>query len=407
MTIWYTTIAPLTVTEGTADTAFGAYNTTETMTIAAGVITVGDEITFAANGTAQDPVASVTVAAGATLVVPADVTLTSNGMTVEGTVSVQDQGAFDANANTVINGTVDIAAGGSMTAAGVVITGTVNVAQTEEDQGTFTVDGTVTLGEKPETLSADATGAIVGKVSFPATGAATYYIKAYAGADMSGAVFAENEGVNTEYYINDVLYMTVYAEDTTNAPVISTVGSNATEKYDMPAYNTDNIEYKDAEGAALQNKAVGTIDAVYATVKVNNAPGTISEGNGLTMYIDGLTLANFGREPTTDNSSRFQLSVGTHTVSIAAQYGYEISNATITFNGQTVQNGGTIEVTADMVQDGFTLAASGAVPASTGGGSTTVVSGDDGMGLTDYLLIILVILIVVMAIMVAMRLMRS
>ena len=96
--------------------------------------------------------------------------------------------------------------------------------------------------------------------------------------------------------------MTVYAEDTTNAPVISTVGSNATEKYDMPAYNTDNIEYKDAEGAALQNKAVGTIDAVYATVKVNNAPGTISEGNGLTMYIDGLTLANFGREPTTSAS---------------------------------------------------------------------------------------------------------
>ena len=32
---------------------------------------------------------------------------------------------------------------------------------------------------------------------------------------------------------------------------------------------------------------------------------------------------------------------------------------------------------------------------------------DDGMGLTDYLLIILVVLIVVMAIMVALRLMRS
>ena len=103
---------------------------------------------------------------------------------------------------------------------------------------------------------------------------------------------------------------------------------------------------------------------------------------------------------------KFALSVGTHTVSIAAEYGYDATNATITFNGQTVQNGGTITVTADMFDDGFTLAASGAVPA-TSGGSTTVVSGDDGMGLTDYLLIILVILIVVMAIMVAMRLMRS
>ena len=34
-------------------------------------------------------------------------------------------------------------------------------------------------------------------------------------------------------------------------------------------------------------------------------------------------------------------------------------------------------------------------------------SSDDGMGLTDYLLIVLVVLIVIMAIMVALRLMRS
>lgn len=52
------------------------------------------------------------------------------------------------------------------------------------------------------------------------------------------------------------------------------------------------------------------------------------------------------------------------------------------------------------------LSLSGTEPAtSTSGGSTS--SGDDGLGLTDYLLIILVVLIVIMAIMVAMRLMRS
>ena len=116
-----------------------------------------------------------------------------------------------------------------------------------------------------------------------------------------------------------------------------------------------------------------------------------------------LTIANFEKPV---NDFNYALSVGTHTVSIAANSGYDATNATITFNGQTVQNGGTITVTADMANDGFTLAASGAVAMSSGG-STTVVSGDDGMGLTDYLLIILVVLIVIMAIMVAMRLMRS
>ena len=62
---------------------------------------------------------------------------------------------------------------------------------------------------------------------------------------------------------------------------------------------------------------------------------------------------------------------------------------------------------SDAYQGSLTIAASGAISQD----STVVVdggsTGDSGMGLTDYLLIILVILIVVMAIMVAMRLMRS
>ena len=66
-------------------------------------------------------------------------------------------------------------------------------------------------------------------------------------------------------------------------------------------------------------------------------------------------------------------------------------------------DGGTITIEAGATT--FTLAASGAVPASSVSGGSSF--SDDGMGLTDYLLIILVVLIVIMAIMVAMRLMRS
>ena len=104
-----------------------------------------------------------------------------------------------------------------------------------------------------------------------------------------------------------------------------------------------------------------------------------------------------------DNKYSYYLPVGTHTVSIAANAGYNADDATITFNGQTVANGGTITIEAGATT--FTLAASGAVPASSVSGGSS--SSDDGMGLTDYLLIILVVLIVIMAIMVAMRLMRS
>ena len=51
----------------------------------------------------------------------------------------------------------------------------------------------------------------------------------------------------------------------------------------------------------------------------------------------------------------------------------------------------------------------GAVPSSSGSGDVVinVPSQDDGMSLTDILLIVLVVLILVMAIIVALRLMRS
>ena len=91
----------------------------------------------------------------------------------------------------------------------------------------------------------------------------------------------------------------------------------------------------------------------------------------------------------------YNLGVGTHTISWSEGTGYDISDVTVAFNGQTVQNGGTITITVDMTD--FTIIASDAVPYR--GGSTTTT--DDGLSLTDCLLI------VVMAIIVALRLMRS
>ena len=132
--------------------------------------------------------------------------------------------------------------------------------------------------------------------------------------------------------------------------------------------------------------------AIYSAVEASYVKGTISEGTGLDLYIDNIKYS----------ASAFPngLQVGTHTVSFEVTAGYDGSNATITFNGQTVANGGTITIEAGAT--GFTLVANGAVPGYSYGDS-----GSDGMGLTEILLIILVVLIVIMAIMVALRLMRS
>ena len=107
------------------------------------------------------------------------------------------------------------------------------------------------------------------------------------------------------------------------------------------------------------------------------------------------------------------VSAGSHTISYQLANGYS-GNGVLTVNG-TQQSGLTFttegnptddtgKVTYNLQLTGFEK--SGYVPDSPDTPSTPT-SSDDGMTITDYLLIVLVVLIIVMAIIVAMRLMRS
>ena len=78
----------------------------------------------------------------------------------------------------------------------------------------------------------------------------------------------------------------------------------------------------------------------------------------------------------------------------------------MSFGGQTVTDGKISITGGDYAGTTYVVSITN-VDASQNTPSESTGGSDDGMGLTDYLLIILVILIVVMAIMVAMRLMRS
>ena len=182
-----------------------------------------------------------------------------------------------------------------------------------------------------------------------------------------------------------------------------------TADIDMSGYNEVDGWYETQEGAEsyddneyISGQPAGSFEAVYGTASIATVTGTISEGSGITLYIDGKTINNFALVYQ-GVSYGYYLEIGTHTITWDINSGYNGDNVTANFNGQTVTNGGTITVTAEMTT--FTLSASGATP-----GQIVVDGGNGGssdMGLTDYLLIILVILIVVMAIIVALRLMRS
>ena len=370
---------------------------------------------------------TLTVASGATFVVPADTTLTAaantdnkttSSVTVEGTMVVN--GTVSVAGYMYVTGTLDVekATNGSGVATvevsgTLIVAGTLDVSEVQDLEGTVTVKNVLVIGDKPTTLGA--TGTVNGPVDIDSTGEAKGYVKVYAGSTIDAGKIAfdgnESKAVNTVFHINGTEYMTVYA---LNGKVAITTVIDA-EDFEIVGYDmskakedTENVGvyywYTNADysGAAITDTnmvgAEGSENVYYQAALVKK-PFTVSVGPGISLYVDGVRITT----PTID------LGIGTYTVEAIVDPGYT-GTTTITFNGQTV-TGGTITVTADMVSDAYqgqrTIAASGAISQD----STVVIdggsSGDSGMGLTDYLLIILVVLIVVMAIIVAMRLMRS
>ncbi len=358
----------------------------------------------------------LTIASGATATVAANVQISianeygKNALVVEGTLDIADNGrivAYNSNYGGVtVSGTMQV---GTFTIASGLqydVTGTIAV-----DNGrVMTVNGLVIVGDKPASLGEQASGTITGTVSISAI---SIGILAYAGADLGdadinlNAATGESNALITSYVINGTEYATLYVNSVVKIYNIETIDgvislsglSTSGEWYatQQDAERGENpVAYYDF---GVVSADVGDYATVYAYYHPSTVLGTISKDAGIILTIDGLVVAPSGGYGDQSFKTSIDLSVGTHTVSWSERSGYTFADVTVTFNGVEIENGGTITITADMQP--FTLIVSGSEP------SVAATGGDDGMGLTDYLLIVLVVLIVVMAIMVALRLMRS
>ena len=358
---------------------------------------------------------TLTIASGATLLVAEDETLTirvaapNNGVSNagylvnEGTVTVDGTLIVDGSNAAILPGTVDVTENGLLDVnVATTVTGDVAVAA----DGRFTVAGILSVGETPDYLGEAATGSVTGTVTLDGTG--TNYVVVYAGASVADAVIrnsSSTEPETTAFQVNGLDLMTVYTFGSEN---LNTFQSTICELDDLEGYKyssgqmTD--EYVDlvwtAEGNTIPGTtAIGDYAIVSTELAYRSASIVVSVGTHITLTIDGIIV---------DNSTGYPVKIGTHNVSATIDPGYS-GEITITFNGQTIQNGGTIEITSEMLSslDSIVLSVTGTLTQD----STVVIDGGNqgssDMGLTDYLLIILVILIVIMAIIVALRLMRS
>ena len=394
--------------QGVSNYAFTLGGIRGATTVMAGTVEYAGEYLY----TSKDN--SLTIASGATLLVGEDsrIYLAGSHMTNNGTFQID--GDVTVNGPATLDGNVVIADTGSLVSPEtysymdsdeesqtadlyLIVTGDVTV----EADGVFSV-WYLQVGETPELLGSATTGSIAGEVTLNGV---AYVFNGASAAETDFVSTAGDEVNTTTYTINGLNFVTVYTfgnEDIASPEInnyvcgLEDLATTVIDENERPVDMTV-VWYSGEQNVG--SDYVGEYETVSTEIRYNSVPVTISVGSHITLSIDNVIY---------DYNGVNTLSIGTHTVSVVIDPGFS-GDVTITFNGQTISNGGQINVTSDMINalEYPVLSVTGSLTQD----STVVIdggeSGDSGMGLTDYLLIILVILIVVMAIMVAMRLMRS
>ena len=300
-------------------------------------------------------------------------------MTVDGNLTViEDSSITDL---LTVNGTVNVANGKELVLEEALVLGTLAAAEETDDaeEGTITVDGLfVGIDEKAVTgASAVVSGNVdLNEITFVA-----------AGATVPESI--TDIETYTEYYVDGELWVTAYYVD--GDYVIGDVEAPIKDAY---------FQNWVADGEPVDDNEIGSSKKVDAKINYNIYDVTIYAGEGIgTIAIDGVVMMNL-----MGNIHMMQnLTAGEHEVTYTLKNGYG-GTAKLYMDGKEVSSMVLSGVNDDESNVEFTYTLSGATAIVD---QPVIVEEDEGMSLTDILLIVLVVLIVIMAIIVALRMMRS
>lgn len=302
--------------------------------------------------------ASFGVAAGTTLSI-GTMEATVSDLKVEGTLDVQKN--------------AKLAVGKDLTVIGVVAVA---------ENGKLEVTGDMFVGITKAALTTGAAATVEGK-DVSVTG----LIYVAAGAAVSEDITKDRK--STEFVVAGSTWVTVYGK-TEGAPIADL----------KPAVKDARFEGWMNDKGDKVNPTVGEPAKAIAKINENIYSVKVIGDNGIgSVMIDGNTLQK--------SSNVFfvgDLKAGSHTIEYVLKYGYE-GNVVIKIDG-TVISGNTFSLSGTSAEDtsvSVDLSGTHQIP------NDPVVpeEKDDGMGLTDYLLIVLVVLVVILAVIATMRLMRS
>ena len=354
----------------------------------------------------------LTVASGSEMIIPENSTITSvyndavptgyAGLVIDGKMTVV-KGTINA---TVYSGKVDgvILVNGELfitetktndIKGDLIVKGTLNVDTAEKTAGKLKISSDLIVGEKSDSLGATAT--VIGAISIP-TGAT---LTVYPGADMSGALInydpatGESAINKVDYMIDGSVYMSIYGDD---SAMIAVPGTITVIGFETIASTDWYLDSEFGTRLVADTYFIKDYSAVYADFTPASANVKISVGTGMSLWIDGVKY-NTGAEETFD--------VGEYNVEVTINPGYK-GTSKILLNGVQISNGKMV-IAPEMADTTVVLSAIGDISIDAGDTPAPVqpTEKDDGMGITDYLLIVLVVLAAVLVVIVAIRMMRS
>ena len=371
-----------TLVSGTPAQADNETNAPEAeLTAASGTVTIAQNLDFT----------EATNAVKFAVAESAAVTVTGSGVTL------------DLGEEAVIDGTLTAIDNGAVNATTMVVFGTFTVAEATADNDA----GSARISNLYAGITNDITSkkTTVSQTAAAVNGSISGLKQIYVGAEATVPSELVQGFKSTAFYIEDALFVTVYANSGVYINDIYTPNVNAARVLSWQ-YENDEGNMADVEN----DKLIGYYSEVYGEMKYDVYKVQILVDSGFSdVYIDGQVVATDGIYI---GSTNLYLTAGQHTVSYKLNNGWsgeiEISfNGTVTTDGSFTISETTPFVDANGTEITYKLVITGAEASGYNPGSGSSDSGDSGLGLTDYLLIVLVVLIVVMAIIVAIRLMRS
>ena len=342
----------------------------------------------------------------------------TNAVNEDAVVTVVNGGELRSAKVLTVNGNLIAQNGGKVTATTLVVNATLDIKEKSDSMPNAGVIEVTNLyiGGTTSDVSVVSLGASAA-VNAPSSGVSVVYL--FPGSTVTGGLsiaLAKEDVKYTEFYVEDVLWLTVYNLSTESLKIVKADGTYNFVPKTIKEKEFESWQYT-SSGKLYDvgsTKVIGDYSKVYADIEYKVYSIGVYACEGIDdVFIDGsiMVYSTINTENGYTGMFNAMVTAGEHTISYTLTNGYS-GTAIMSVNGDKVTGfkftaGGDFGASPDYTITLQGIEKSGYVPDTPEPTPVEPTEKDDSLGITEYLLIVLVVLAAILVVVVAIRMMRS